>query len=303
MRTLDWLLLVVLSVLWGATFFFVAIAIKEVPPVTLVLARCLIAALVLLPLVFALGSNLPRTPTAWRDFVVMAILNNIIPFSLIFFAQTRIASGLASVLNATTPLFSLLVGYFFAGDKLGWNKLAGIGIGIAGVAVLIGPEALTGKPADALAMLAVIGATMSYGISGLWGRRLKAYSPAASATAQMICSTVMLTVIAGAADNFWNLPIPSAVALAAMLGLGVLSTALAYIIFFRIMASAGPTNVMLVTLLIPFSSIALGSAFLGEALTSRQILGAIVIGSGLLVIDGRLFGVRQPPPVPATPPR
>jgi drug/metabolite transporter (DMT)-like permease len=296
MRAIDWLLLVILSILWGATFFFVGIAIKEVPPFTLVLSRVVIAAAILIPLVAILGLQFPRTRDAWRDFLVMAIINNVIPFSLIFYGQTRIASGLASVLNASTPLFALLVARFVAGDALHWNKIAGILIGIAGVAVLIGPAAMTGKSADTLAMLAILGATLSYGFSGIWGRRLKTYPAVVSAASQLLCATVLLLPIAAAYDGFWHLPTPSQATLWAMLGLGVLSTALAYILFFRIMSAAGSTNVMLVTLLIPFSSIALGSAFLGESITTQQIIGAVIIGSGLLLIDGRLFGVPTPYP-------
>jgi drug/metabolite transporter (DMT)-like permease len=296
MRPLDWLLLVILSVLWGATFYFAAIALRELPPFTLVLARCAVAAMVLIPLVLAMGLKFPATRKGWQDFVMMAILNNIMPFSLIFYAQTTISGGLASVLNASAPLFALIVASVFAGEKLGWNKLAGILIGITGVAILIGPEAIAGKPASVLAMCAVIGATLCYGLSSIWGRRLVTYPAVVSAASQMICSTLLLLVIAGSVDRFWRLPIPSQATLLAVLGVGILSTALAYVIFFRIMASAGPTNVMLVTLLIPFSSILLGTLLLGEHLELRQIVGALIIGSGLLVIDGRMFGIRPASP-------
>ncbi len=295
MRAIDWILLVILSVLWGATFFFVGVALPEVPPFTLVLARVAIAAAVLIPLVVALGYQFPATPLAWREFLVMAILNNLIPFSLIFYGQMRIASGLASVLNASTPLFALLVARFVAGEALSWNKIGGILIGIAGVAILIGPAAFAGRSGDALAMLAILAATLSYGFSGVWGRRLRDFPAVVSAASQLLCSTLLLLPIAGAVDGFWTLPLPSAKVLWAIAGLGVLSTALAYILFFRILAAAGSTNVMLVTLLIPFSSIALGHAFLGEAITAPQIAGALVIGSGLLVIDGRLLGLTSTP--------
>ena len=291
MRATDWLLLVILSVLWGGTFFFVGVAKSEVPTLTLVLARCAIAAAVLVPIVLALGMRLPRTWLGWRDFAIMAVINNIIPFALIFYGQTLIPSGIAAVLNGLAPLAALIVARIFAGEAIPGHKIAGILLGIAGIAILIGPEFRPGGTRQLVGMAAVVLAAISYGFSGLWSRRLKAYSPAVSSAAQMLCSGLLLIPIAGFADRFWTRPLPSRPVLAAVVALALLSTALAYVIFFRIIASAGATNAMLVTLLIPFSSIALGAAFLGETLTGLQIAGALVIGTGLLVIDGRLLGV------------
>jgi drug/metabolite transporter (DMT)-like permease len=258
-----------------------------------VFARCLIAALALVPILLLLGFSFPTKRAGWRDFLVMAMLNNVIPFGLIFYGQLSVPSGIAAVLNAMTPLMALLVLRFVAGETLTANKAAGVVIGLVGVAVLIGPSALAGfTNTDALGMTAIILATLSYGFSGLWGRRLKGIAPPVSAASQMICSTLLMLPLAGVADRFWTLPMPSTSVLAAIVALGVLSTALAYILFFTIMASAGPLNVMLVTLLIPFTSIALGAFYLGETLNNRQIAGALVIGLSLLVIDGRLFGIR-----------
>ena len=299
MRAREWLLLVLLSILWGGTFFVVAIAVKELPTLTLVLCRCLIAALLLAPVVWAMGLKMPATRSVWREFAVLSVFNNIIPFSLIFYAQTIVPSGLASVLNATTPLFALLVAWWFAGDPLPFNKLAGVVLGIAGIVVLIGPSAMSSSPANALGMLAVLAASLSYGVSGLWGRRLKAYPPLVTSLSQLTCSSLLLIPIAGVSDQFWRLPWPSANVVWAVVSLAALSTALAYILFFEIMAKAGSANVMLVTLLIPFSAIALGAVYLGEALTWQQALGGLIIGAGLLVIDGRLFGIApfvQPTP-------
>jgi drug/metabolite transporter (DMT)-like permease len=294
MRARDWVQLIILSVLWGATFFLVAIALREMPPLTLVLARCVIAALVLVPVVYLLGFRFPQTRDAWRNFLVMSVLNNIIPFGLIFYAQQAVPSGIAAVLNATTPLMSLLVLRVLAGEAMTTNKIAGVLIGLLGVGVLVSPTAGDSQSATSfLAMLAILGATLSYGLSGLWGRRFKAIPSPVTAAGQLLCSSLLMLPIAGLADQFWAQPMPSTPVIMAILALGILSTAMAYILFFQIMASAGPLNVMLVTLLIPFTTIALGALFLGEALTGRQIAGAVVIGVSLLVIDGRLFG-RKP---------
>lgn len=290
MRATDWLLLVLLSVLWGGSFFFVAVAVRDVPPLTLVLARVAVAAALLVPIAGMLGLSLPRDLAAWHPYAMLAVLNNVIPFSLIVYGQTTIASGLASVLNATTPLFTLLVARIFAGEPLTAARLGGVLLGIAGVGLLMGPDALCANAAGIIGMLCVLGAALSYAFAALWMRRLKSTPPLVSAAAQLACSTVVLLPAAGLVDRFWLLPMPGAAAVGAVLGLAAVSTALAYIVFFRIGAAAGPSNVMLVTLLIPVSATALGTLVLGESLAPHQIAGALVIASGLLVIDGRLVG-------------
>jgi drug/metabolite transporter (DMT)-like permease len=289
MRTQDWLLLVFLSVLWGATFLFIAIAGPEVPPFTLVLARVGIAALVLLPLVFVMGYRLPSGRAAWQLFIVQSVINNVIPFTLMVYGQQRIASGLAAVLNATTPLFTLVVARLFAGEALTPSKVLGVLLGAGGVAVLMGPEALTANTSSVIGMLCILGGTLSYAFSALWMRRLRHIPPLVSSAAQLTCSTVLLLPIAVLLDRFWLLPVPSAPAILAIVGLALFSTALAYIVFFKISANAGPSNVMLVTLLIPVTATALGVLVLDETLTVYQIAGALIIASGLVVIDGRLL--------------
>jgi drug/metabolite transporter (DMT)-like permease len=289
MRTADWLLLVLLSVLWGATFFFIAVANPHVPPLTLVLGRVGLAALALVPLVFLLGMRLPDTAAGWWPFVVQAVVNNVIPFTLMVYGQHRIAGGLAAVLNATTPLFTLVVARLVAGESLTASKLAGVLLGIAGVGVLVGPAALGSNASSVIGMLCILGAALSYAVSALWMRRLRHIPPLVSSAAQLTCSSLMLLPLASAIDRFWLLPAPGWPATLAVVGLALLSTALAYIVFFRINATAGPTNVMLVTLLIPVTATALGVLILGETLTSNQVAGALVIASGLVVIDGRLL--------------
>jgi drug/metabolite transporter (DMT)-like permease len=261
----QWALLALLSVLWGGTFLFVGLALRELPPFTIVLARVAMAAALLIPVVYLMGHRLPTTLAQWQPFAVMSVLNNVIPFSLMVTGQQTVASGLVSVLNATTPLFSLLVAHALTTDeKLRTNKLAG-------------------------GMIMVLGAALSYGFSGLWGRRLKASPPLVTAASQLTCSTVMLIPLALLFDQPWRLPWPSTETLVALFGLASLSTALAYIIFFRIMAVSGPSNVMLVTLLVPLTAIPLGIWKLGEQLLLRHFAGALVIGLSLLVIDGRLY--------------
>ena len=293
MRLTDWLLLCLLSVLWGATFFFAAIGLRDFPPITLVLARVAIAALVLVVIIHAAGYRLPGTLAGWRPFAILALLNNLIPFSLIFIGQTRISSALASVLNATTPLFTLLIARAFVGEPLQGHKLAGIGLGIAGVAVLMGPDLLTANQSSLSGMGCVLGGALSYGFAALWMRRLRHIPPLLVAAAQVTCSTIMLLPLAALIDRFWELPAPRTPAVLAIFGLAVFGTALAYIVFFRISASAGPSNVMLVTLLIPLTATALATLVLAEQVASHQAFGALAIAAGLLVIDGRALARLQ----------
>lgn len=295
---MQWLLLIVLSVLWGGSFFFAGIAVKELPPFTIVLVRVALAALLLLPFVLAAGHRLPATLSAWMPFLGMSVLNNVIPFCAIVAGQKNIASGLASVLNATTPLFALIATHCFTSDKMRLGQLAGVLIGVAGVALLMGPAAFGHEQTSITGMLLVLGGTASYGLASVWGRRLRQSPPLVSATCQLLCSSVILGALASAIDRPWTLAMPSTQTLAALAGLAALSTSLAYVIFFRILVVAGAFAVVLVTLLIPISGMALGVMVLGEPLVSRHIVGAVIIGTGLLVIDGRFLQWLRPPRQP-----
>lgn len=289
MRARDWLLLTFLSLLWGCSFFLVAVSLRAgIPPLTLVLLRVALGAMVLVPAVYALGHRMPATPAGWLLFVVQSFLNNVLPFSLIFFGQTMAASSLAAVLNATTPLFGLLVARFVGGEPLTANRAIGVLFGITGVAILVGPEIAGANLRTLLGMACFLAAALCYGLSALWMKRLRHVPPIVSAASQLTCSSVMMLPIAMAFDRFWMLPAPSLPVVAAVVSLALFSTALAYIVFFRISASAGPQNVMLVTLLVPVSATALGVILLDEALTVHQVLGALVIALGLVVVDGRL---------------
>jgi drug/metabolite transporter (DMT)-like permease len=288
MRTTDWLLLFALSVLWGLTYFFGVIATHSLPPLTLVLLRVSLAAMVLVPIVLLMGFRLPDNIATWRSLATLATLNNIIPFTLMFYGQPHVTGGLASVINATTPLFTILIARIFAQEPLSAAKIAGVLLGLMGVAVLMGPAAANMHATSLLGMFCFVGASISYGFSALWLRRFRDTPPAVSAAGQLICSSAMMLVPA-LLERAWLLPMPPLSAIGAVLGLAVLSTAVAYVLFFRISATAGATNVMLVTLLIPVTATGLGAIFLGEELTAHQIMGALIIGSGLLIIDGRLF--------------
>lgn len=286
----SWLLLIILSVLWGGSFFFVGVALRELPPMTLALGRVALAAAFIYPVFNIQGGRLPTDLAGWKPFIVMGLLNNVIPFSLIFAGQARISSGLASVLNATTPLFTVLVLASFGDEKLFLRRVVGVLIGLIGVYVLRDPD-LVQSESQIIGMLLCLVGALSYGFAGLWGRRkFNTVPPLTTATCQLISSSVVMTVIAAAVDQPWQLPMPGLATWAALVGLAALSTALGYILFFKILARAGAANVMLVTLLIPVTAILLGVAVLGEPLSLRQIAGALVIAASLLVTDGRVLG-------------
>jgi drug/metabolite transporter (DMT)-like permease len=289
----DWSLLAALSVLWGGSFFFNGVVLRELPPLTLVLLRVALAAAILLPVLYANRLRFPRAWAGWQPFFLVALFNNVLPFSLIVTGQTYIPSGLASILNATTPLFTVMVMAAAGEEKLYFRRVAGVIIGLIGVIILrgSGPGFESGQ---GLGILLCLAAALSYGISALIARRGLADSPPlATATFQLMASSLMMTVVAGSFERPWQLPMPGAVTWLAVFGLAALSTALAYIVFFQVLRRSGATNVMLVTLLVPVTAILLGSLMLGEHISLREIAGALVVGSALLLIDGRVLKFFQ----------
>jgi drug/metabolite transporter (DMT)-like permease len=285
-----WLWLISLSVLWGGSFFFAKVALSELGPFTVVFARVSLAALAL-ALVVPLRRDAP-----WPAYFAMGLLNNALPFSLIFWGQTEIASGLASILNATTPLFTLIVAHLLTPDeKIDRTKALALLTGLLGVIVLIGPAALVGDAA-LWAQAACLAAALSYAFAGVYGRRFRrmGIAPAEAAAGQVTASAVLILPIMLIVDQPWLLSAPPSPAVCLALGgLALLSTALAYVLYFRILEAAGATNLLLVTFLIPVTAILLGAVVLGERLEPRQFAGMALIGVGLALIDGRIAGLLR----------
>ena len=295
----DWGLLLLLSIIWGGSYLFIGVALRELSPLVVVMARVIIAATALLPVHFLLQGSLPSNRASWIGMAGMSILNNIIPFMLIATGQTMIASGLASVINATTPLFGVILIALAGDERLLARKVIGIAIGIAGVAVLQGGT-LLGAGNQSLGILLCLGAAASYGLGGLWARkRLKGIAPLSLATGQLLVSSLIMTVLAFAFDQPATLLQASGRTWAALLGLALLATSLAYIIFFRIVARSGPANVLLVTMMIPPSAIFMGYMVLRETLEWREIIGALIIIVALIIIDGRVVKALRPGNQPA----
>ncbi|WP_068303010.1 DMT family transporter [Pararhodobacter sp. CCB-MM2] len=285
----DWLRLILLSVLWGGSFFFVGVAVPHLPPFTIVLARVGFAALVLAAALPLLGLPFPKGRAAWTALAVMGLLNNVIPFSFFVLAQGQIGSGLASILNATTPLWGVVVAHLATQDeKLTRARLAGVLAGFAGVAVMMGSGAIHGT---FWAQAACLGAAFSYALAGVWGRRLRVFAlpPLTLAFGQVSCAALMLLPLVALREQPWTLAFPGWGVMAALLGLAVLSTSFAYGLYFGLIASAGAVNAFLVTFLVPVSAIALGIAFLGEALLPRHVAGMALIALGLVILDGRVW--------------
>ncbi len=290
MRLREWLLLVTLSVIWGGSFFFNGLAVRELPSLTLVWVRLALAALALLGIMRAMGQRMPGSRRVWAAFFGMGLLNNALPFVLIVWGQHHIASGLASILNATTPLFTILAAHALTDERMTRLRLAGVAAGLGGAVVMVGPSALAGLGTDLLAQLACLAAAMSYAFANIFGRRFRAMgvAPLTTAAGQVCASALLLTLPMLAVDRPWTLPVPHAATMGAVLGLALLCTALAYVLFFRILAVAGAVNLALVTFLVPVSAIVLGAALLHEALSLRHAEGMALIAVGLALIDGRV---------------
>jgi drug/metabolite transporter (DMT)-like permease len=290
----DWSRLLFLSAVWGCTFFFVAVAGRDLPPMTLVALRVGLAAAVLYLWLILTGTRLPSHPRKLGQFLVMGFFNNLLPFTLIFWAQTHIASGLAAILNASTPIFAMTLAHLLTrDDRLSPARAVGVLTGFAGVAVMVGLEALEGLSAGLLGQVAVLGAALSYACAGLYGRRFRGLGPAVAACGQLTFSSLLAVPLALVIDRPWNLPAPDAATVASVLALGLLGTALGYAVYFRILASAGAVNLLLVTLLLPAVAVLLGAGLLGETLAPRQVAGMALIALGLAVVDGRLWAALR----------
>ncbi len=294
----EWVMLIALSVLWGGSFFFNGVAVRELPSLTIVLARVGIAAATLWAVLMLLNIRMPRMKGLWPAFFGMGLLNNAIPFALFVWGQHHIASGLAAILNATTPLFTVLVAHCLTRDeKLSAGKMAGVALGLLGVILMLGAELLAGLGTGLLAQLACLAAALSYAFAGVFGRRFRRMGvpPLVTATGQVTASSLLILPMALMIDQPWLLALPSAHIWAALLGIGALSTAVAYILYFRILAAAGATNLALVTFLIPISAILLGGLLLDERLDAKHFAGMVMIGLGLALIDGRILARLRAP--------
>lgn len=283
----DWLLLVLLSIVWGASFIFIGIAVKELPTLLIVFVRVALAALILLPVYWLWQGALPKDARSWISFAGVSLTNNIIPFTLIVYGQHSITASLASVLNATTPFFGLIVLAAAGAEGLSGRKIVSLLLGLVGVAVLRGVN-FTDLNQETIGILACLGASLSYGVGSLWQKkRVMGVPPVTTATCQLICSTIIMAVFAFAFSTPLQLASTSGSTWLALILLAAISTSFAYLLFFKIITRSGPMAANLVTMMIPVSAIIMAALWLGERITAQEVVGALLIGLGLLVYDGR----------------
>jgi drug/metabolite transporter (DMT)-like permease len=294
----EWGMLLLLSVVWGGSFFFVEIILEELPALVLVAARVSLAAVGLWVVVLVLGLKLPRSRAHWVVLVVMGAFNSVAPFTLLAWAQGSLTSGLAAVLNATTPLWGVLFAQFMTRDERATPaRIGGVLVGLAGVAVIMGASALEqgADAAGALPPLACVGAAVLYGFTGVLGRRLGGLPPMVTAAGQMTTASIIAWPLALLVNPPSSLGWPSGHVIAAVLGLALVSSAFAYVLYFRIMRTAGSTNVLLVTQLVPVTAILLGYLFLDEPLQLRTFAGMALIACGFALVDGRVLRLFRRP--------
>ncbi|UVO49317.1 EamA family transporter [Sphingomonas sp. SUN019] len=289
MDAVDWTNLAILSVMWGCAFFFLAIQLRELPPFTIVLLRVGLAALLLLGWAAVTRMSLPG-PKLWPAFLVLALLNNVVPFALYGFAQQHIASALAGILNATTPLWGVLVAHLFTRDERATSaKIVGVLLGFAGVVTMIGGDALGRLGGNTLAQAACLAATLSYAFAAVWSRRFAAagVKPLSVATGQLTAAAIVMIPLAAIVDRPWTMAMPGPAVWGAVAGMVLVSTVFAYVLYFRLVERAGASNSLLVTFTIPVVAILLGVAVLGETLMAKHFIGMALIALGLAAIDGR----------------
>ena len=302
MNRRDWLILIVLALIWGGAFFFIGVAVRHVPPLTYVWLRLSIAAAGMWLFLRVKGQPLGLPREVWGSILLLALLNNAIPFTLFGWGQTHIASGLASILNATTPIWGVIVAHFLTQDeRMSPRKIAGVLLGFGGVATMIGPSLLSSIGTNALAQLACVAAALSYALAAVWARRFRrlGVSPLSVTTGQLTAGAVIMLPFAILVDRPWTHAFPPLSAWGAIVSLALLCTAFGYVLYFRLIETSGATNALLVTLLVPPVAILLGASFLGETLAPQDFAGLALIALGLAAIDGRLLTAlrgRRPQP-------
>ena len=295
MSRADWGIIMLLSLLWGGAFFLIELGLRGFPPNTLVLLRMTLAVPPMLFALWLLKMKLPTDAKSWRQLFILGAINAALPFILFFWGQTQIDSGLASVLNATTPLWGVIIAHFLTRDeKATPARIIGVVLGIAGIVVMIGADALRGVTGSVLAQLACLTATLSYAFAAVYGRTLSqaTMSPMVVATGQVITAAILMLPVAIYVDQPWQLSAPGWDAWAGVIGLAIPSTAIAYFFCFRLIDSAGASNAMLVAFIMPLIAIILGVVALGETVELKEIAGAALIALGLVAIDGRLITRR-----------
>ncbi len=292
MGVVEWALLALLASLWGCSFFFQAICLETLPVLTTVFGRMAVAGVLLLLVAAAMGERIALTPVAVGEFFALGLMRTALPMLCIVWAQTRIESNVAGILNSTSVIFTVVVAHFLtADDRLTRPKAIGVAVAVLGMIVMVGFDALRGLGDNVAGQLAMLLATLSYGFAAVFGRRFKGTSPVVSAAGMLIAGAILVGPFAWVYD--WPLSqAPSTRSALALGAVAVFSTACAFVVWFRLIQTAGPSNTSMVTLLIPFVSLLLGVVLLGESVSMAKLGGLGLILLGLLITRQRL-SLRQ----------
>jgi drug/metabolite transporter (DMT)-like permease len=285
-------LLLALATLWGASYTFIKLGVATIPPITLIAARTLIAGLLLVVIMRARGLALPIDTASWRRFLFQACLNSVIPWTIIAWSERSIDAGLATILNSTAPIFTFLLTFAVTRHEAATGrKLFGILAGMAGICLIVGVQALHGLGEQFVAQIAVVAATICYAGAAIFGRGFKGLDPMAPAAGSLLCGAAILLPISLAVERPWTLA-PSASSTLALLGLAVFSTALAFVIYFRLIQTLGSVGTTAQAYLRVPIGVALGVLFLGESLSATAWigLGCVVIGVAAMTIPPRKAG-------------
>ncbi|MHC4052001.1 DMT family transporter [Bradyrhizobium sp. 25ACV] len=280
-------LLLLLSLIWGSSFTLIKITVPTIPPVTMVAVRVTIAAILLIVLAASQGHALPRHGSVWAAFAVQGLLQSALPFALISWGEMHIASGLAGVLNATPPMFVLMIALMTGRGRqaISGPKILGVALGLAGVAVTMGADALSGiGTANPLAQMAVLGASLCYALAPIWGQRFAGLPAIVTAAGAMSCAALLMLPAAAALEQPWTLAPPPAQAIAAVAALAVVCTAFAMVIFFRLIHTLGPLGTTSGSYLRAGFAVVLGTAILGENLTWSSLAGMTLILAGVVTV-------------------
>jgi drug/metabolite transporter (DMT)-like permease len=285
MNLFDWTRLIILSLLWGGSYTWIELALIELNPMMIVFYRVLISSIFLIVICKILSLTFRIEKKIFIFLFFMSLTNNVIPFNLIAWGQQEITASVGSILNATTPLFTVIIAnYWPNGEKATLNRIFGVIIGFCGVILLMGLS-IHDIDNSIIGQAAILLAAISYAISALIGKEIKKIHPAISATYMLSISSVVLLPIILLSGNEL-IPQASKQSMIAILGLAIFSTSLAYLIFYKLIENIG-SNVMLVTLLMPVSAILLSIIILNETINTTQIIGLILILTGLILVDGR----------------
>jgi len=290
MANKDWLLVLLLGLFWGSSFFFVEVLLKYLSPFIIVYLRVSIASIFLILFIYIKGVKFQFTFNNFFNLSIMSILNNIFPFLLITFGQQSTSGGLASILNANTSFIAIILASLFLPlERLSLNRVVGVSIGILGVVIAIGYQNIFQLKNDDLGKYLIIIATISYGFAGVWGKlRLQNFSPIIAATGMLTVSTIILTpyAIINHLEEIYSL---NFYIVKYAFVFAIICSVFAYFLYFKILESAGAGNLLICTIIIPPSSIFLNAFFLDQNITTNEYLGLIVIILGLIILDGRLF--------------